>query len=128
VRRHPYGRRLLWGTDTRGQLGDATTIRRNAPVRVAGAGVYSSVSAGVAHSCGVTTSGALRCWGANDQGQLGDGTRESRTVPTPVTAVGGAVARVAVGGQHSCAVLTDGRVQCWGAGRDGQLGRAERGG
>jgi hypothetical protein len=116
-----------WGADHRGQLGDATTIRRNAPVRVAGVGTYVRVSAGVSHTCGVTTSGVLRCWGANDRGQLGDGTRESRTIPTAVGGDLGAVVDVAAGGQHSCAVDGGGRVHCWGANREGQLGDGGRG-
>jgi alpha-tubulin suppressor-like RCC1 family protein len=116
-----------WGADDRGQLGDATTIRRNAPVRIAGLGTYASVSAGAAHTCGVTTDGALRCWGANDQAQLGDGTRDSRSAPTPVLVGNAPVVSVAAGGQHTCAVTDDGRLYCWGANNDGQLGSGERG-
>jgi alpha-tubulin suppressor-like RCC1 family protein len=89
---------------------------------VAGSGTYTSVSAGAVHSCAVTTQGTLRCWGANDEGQLGDGTRDSRTVPTPVRLSEAGVVRVAAGGQHSCALGDDGRVRCWGANRNGQLG------
>jgi alpha-tubulin suppressor-like RCC1 family protein len=117
-----------WGADSRGQLGDATTIRRSAPVRVAGPGTYTAVSAGAAHSCAVTAAAALRCWGANDQGQLGDGTRDSRLVPTTVALNGADVAQVAAGGQHTCALTGDGRIQCWGANRDGQLGDGTTGG
>jgi alpha-tubulin suppressor-like RCC1 family protein len=35
---------------------------------------------------------------------------------------GGGLVDVAVGGSHACAVLTDGRVACWGANGAGQLG------
>lgn len=119
-----------WGMDSFGQLGDATTVRRNAPVRVAGAGVYSHVVTGAAHSCAVTTDGSLRCWGANDQGQLGDGTRTSRSTPQLVRladAVAAApVATVAAGGAHTCAALADGRLFCWGANTQGQLGDGTR--
>jgi alpha-tubulin suppressor-like RCC1 family protein len=76
----------------------------------------------------VTATGALRCWGANDQGQLGDGSRDSRLVPTTVALNGADVAQVAAGGQHTCAITGDGRIQCWGANRDGQLGEGTTGG
>jgi alpha-tubulin suppressor-like RCC1 family protein len=38
--------------------------------------------------------------------------------------VGGPVAAVAAGGYHTCAVLMDGAVRCWGKGESGQLGYA----
>jgi alpha-tubulin suppressor-like RCC1 family protein len=124
------GELYCWGADDRGQLGDATTVPRNAPVRVAGDGQYSAVSAGATHTCGITTLGALRCWGANDQGQLGDGGRASRTTPHAVAlgtaGVSVGVVAVAAGGQHTCAVTDDGRMLCWGAGREGQLGDGAR--
>ena len=59
----------------------------------------------------------MRCWGANGSGQLGDGTTVSAPLTALVTVAGvsGAV-DVAVGTQHSCAVLADGSVRCWGQG------------
>ena len=39
---------------------------------------FSSVSGGLFHSCGVSTSSTAYCWGRNDQGQLGDGTTSTR--------------------------------------------------
>ena len=110
-----------WGANSRGQLGDATTVRRNAPVRVAGSAEFAILSSGAAHSCAASADGAVRCWGANDQGQLGDGTRVGRVVPT-VVRLDDAVANIAAGGQHTCAATTAGQVYCWGANTDGQLG------
>ena len=57
------------------------TQDRNAPVRVAGGHVFSSIRAFGSHTCGTTTSGEAFCWGYNLDGQLGDGTRVNRARP-----------------------------------------------
>ena len=44
----------------------------------------TSISAGAAFSCGVTTSNNLYCWGEGTGGQLGDGTASDQVVPTQV--------------------------------------------
>ena len=43
------------------------------------------------------------------------------TVPVPVTGITNATA-LAANAFHSCAVLADGRVECWGGNNYGQLG------
>ncbi|MCB9665458.1 MAG: hypothetical protein H6732_15200 [Alphaproteobacteria bacterium] len=86
----------------------------------------TSLSAGFAHTCAVWD-GRVRCWGANDEGQLGLG----HTLPIgddelPATAsdvdVGGAAVQVSAGYKHTCALLANGKVRCWGDGSKGQLG------
>jgi alpha-tubulin suppressor-like RCC1 family protein len=44
--------------------------------------------------------------------------------PTPVSDLGG-VAALAVGRAHTCALLRDGTVRCWGSDATGQLGNSE---
>ena len=70
-----------WGNNALGQLGTGSLISAPTPAAVAGANTFSSISAGVAHSCGVTQQGPALCWGANDAGQLGTGTTGSATTP-----------------------------------------------
>ena len=66
--------------------------------------------------------GTVRCWGRNLDGQVGDGTTTSpRLAPVAVPGLTSVVA-VAVGGNHSCALLDGGGVQCWGDNQFGQLG------
>jgi alpha-tubulin suppressor-like RCC1 family protein len=57
----------------------------------------------------------------NDSGQLGNGKMGGFFAPSPVTGITTAV-QVAAGGEHSCAVLQNGTVECWGANGSGQLG------
>ncbi|RYE42381.1 MAG: IPTL-CTERM sorting domain-containing protein [Hyphomicrobiales bacterium] len=112
-----------WGNNGVGQLGNGTTNSSNTPVAVTGRGSgVAALAAGNAHTCVVTSAGAVQCWGWNPQGQLGDGTTTQRTAPVPVNGLGSDVASLAVGANHTCAVTTIGAVQCWGNNGNGQLG------
>jgi len=74
------------------------------------------------HVCARVSDGTARCWGENDVGQLGNGSVSPMST-LPVTVAGLTnVAAVATGGYHSCALLGDHTVRCWGQGVDGQLG------
>jgi alpha-tubulin suppressor-like RCC1 family protein len=95
------------------------------PVRVRGlGGVTVAVSAGTGHSCALNGAGILRCWGRNSEGQLGQGTASSPVLVAQRVRGLGARAPVAVaaGALHSCALLDNGRLRCWGWNEDGQLG------
>jgi uncharacterized repeat protein (TIGR01451 family) len=111
-----------WGYNGYGQLGNGTTTSSSTPVTVSGISNAIAVSAGAYHTCATLADGTLRCWGYNAYGQLGNGTTTNSSVPVTVSGINTAVA-VSVGiVGHSCAALTDGTVQCWGANNYGQLG------
>ena len=132
-----------WGDNATGQLGDGTTTGSAVPTTVSGLPDASSVSAGGGlstaergHTCAVTTAARARCWGRNASGQLGDSTADDRSLPVvvqndidPLTgdahvtlAELTAVSAVSTGGLHSCALVADSTVWCWGANASGQLG------
>jgi alpha-tubulin suppressor-like RCC1 family protein len=83
----------------------------------------ASVSAGEAHSCGVTAGGVAYCWGDNPTGALGDGTTSSSDVPV---AVAGDLrfASISAGYSHTCGVTSGGVAYCWGDNQVGALGDA----
>jgi len=69
----------------------------------------------------------VKCWGANSAGGLGDGTVKSRLSPVSVRdRPGGAslsgVVAISAGYYHTCALLKDTTVRCWGFNRGGELG------
>jgi alpha-tubulin suppressor-like RCC1 family protein len=104
-----------------GYLGDGTTIDKTTPVPVAGGLSFLLVSAGVHHSCGVSTDNRAYCWGRNDFGQLGDGT--TNTALTPVAVAGGRRFRtISVAEYHSCAINMIDVAFCWGTNRYNVLG------
>jgi alpha-tubulin suppressor-like RCC1 family protein len=105
-----------WGVNSRGQLGIATadTLTRFSPVAVYGGFKFTAVTAGVAHSCGLTVDKTAFCWGQNQSGQLGDGTLFSRVAPT-VVAGGLTFQSIGAGEQFTCGLTTAGKPYCWGA-------------
>jgi alpha-tubulin suppressor-like RCC1 family protein len=74
---------------------------------------FRQVSAGDAHTCGVTTDDRAYCWGINDFGQLGDGTTTERLRPVPV-AGGHRFRQVSATVLSTCGVTTTNRLYCWG--------------
>lgn len=117
-----------WGYNGFGQVGDGTSgTSRYVPLDVDGltSGV-STVVAGQFHTCALTTDGDVKCWGANSEGQLGDGTNDPRNTPVTVDlGVGVTATAIAAGEYHTCAVLDDGGVKCWGRNGNGQLGNGQ---
>ncbi len=104
-------------TATAGSLAPATstafTIR--APL------VFSVVSAGYFHTCGVTTSGAAYCWGDNSTSQLGNTSVSVSSLPIQVSG-GLTFAKVVAGRDHTCGVNASGVAYCWGSNGQGRLG------
>jgi alpha-tubulin suppressor-like RCC1 family protein len=132
-----------WGPNTAGERGigepAGQTALPDSPTAVVGVGGNGRLTgvadlvAGRYGVCAILTSSGVDCWGNNTAGQLGDGTLGGASA-TPVAVVGiggpgtltGVTSLAAASGplydSSFCAVLTTGRVACWGNGSDGQLG------
>lgn len=124
-----------WGDNQFGQLGYGRTDNLGDGEAVTSfgyvtlGGLATLIAAGGDHTCAILQSGAVRCWGRNDFGQLGRGNTNNIGDNETVYSAGdldlGAgvmVKDLALGGFHTCALLTTGAVRCWGRNDNGQLG------
>jgi cysteine-rich repeat protein len=133
-----FGDVRCWGSNRHGQLGYASdgidgvganmtpaafgrTVSIGAPV--------ARVALGTDHTCALAVDGAVYCWGRNDDGQLGYGhtdaiADEPGETPESVgpVALGAPAVGIAAGLSHTCALLGNGELRCWGEGSRGQLG------
>jgi alpha-tubulin suppressor-like RCC1 family protein len=110
------GEAYCWGENRYGQLGDATTISRSAPARVATPLRFTAIAAGASSTCGLTTTGRAYCWGQADYGALGNGVvEESSRESSPVQVAGENVYRHIAGGTTYCVLDHADLVNCWGS-------------
>jgi hypothetical protein len=126
-----FGRLGYGNVDNIGRTPD-TTPEKVGPVDLEpgpGTGTAKAISAGFGYTCAILENGTVRCWGANGSGQLGYGnTRnigddETPDSVTPVNLGSNRTAKaISAGNEHTCAVLDDDSVRCWGYGGFGQLG------
>ena len=137
-----------WGLNDVGQLGQGNTVTigddagETAALVSVDLGqdsgspfVAAAVTAGQQHTCALSTLGTVKCWGYvldNALGHtydglelsMGDEPSEMGVALLPVNLAGPAAA-IAAGSSHTCALLTDGSVQCWGGWNDwGELGES----
>jgi alpha-tubulin suppressor-like RCC1 family protein len=117
-----------WGANSKGQLGNGSNQPTNAPVAIPAPFTATSLRGGDAHMSALTSGGTgAASWGSNKYGQLGIGTLKDVNKPTAVAlSLGGGVAflSLAAGERHTCAVVSQGKVACWGDNSMGQLGTA----
>ncbi len=136
-----------WGEAATGQLGQGNTFDKGDDANEMGALLLairfgagrsarrtevsntSSVTDG--HACVILDDASLKCWGNNSNGQLGYGTTDNRgdnpnemnaNIPAIGLGAGRSAKRVAVGNLHTCAILDNNTLKCWGSNFYGQLG------
>ena len=107
-----------WGSNTAGQLGLGTvdSLTHLVPAPIAGSLAFVQLTAGQAHTCGVTTGQEGWCWGQATDGKLGSGTVTQPVEPTPVLIAGGLTwLSVSANAEHTCGVTTADVAYCWGS-------------
>ncbi len=122
-----------WGDGAFGQLGNGGTVDVTTPAPVTGiAGGVSakSVTASEKHTCALRANGAVSCWGGNaaggTEGFLGNG-GGPQDVPNPTLVAGlTGVSAISSSSIHTCALIADGTVKCWGSNGQGQTGNGNR--
>jgi len=130
-----------WGYNKDGRLGVGDTTNRGdslenaitelSPIELAPSYYIETFSCGSRHCCARLENRALKCWGRNHQGGLGLGDTMTRsTEPNqmgdelPFINLGNLIEaeQMSLGGGHSCVIVGNGKLKCWGDNRFGQLG------
>jgi alpha-tubulin suppressor-like RCC1 family protein len=139
-----------WGDNAEGQLGYEDTTDRGNKANQMGSlpnvklgSQVTVISLGSQHACATLYDGSVKCWGFNGHGELGLGDTENRgdsrysctgvwcgntetkmgqNLPAVNLGTGRAATQISVGQSHTCALLDDGSVKCWGWNVHGGLG------
>lgn len=133
-----------WGWNGEGELGYEDTLDRggasgtmgdNLPYVNLGTGrTAKSISVGGSHACAILDNNTLKCWGYNQDGELGLGDLNWRgdapnemgdDLPVVNLGTGRTAKMVSCSGHHTCALLDNNTVKCWGHNSMGQLGQED---
>ena len=134
-----------WGANALGQLGQGHTssigddegeMERILPVNLGSGLIAKTLATGLSHSCALLDNNSVKCWGDNQFGQLGQGrtlnpvgtvaNQMGDNLPAINLGTGRTVKMIQAGNNHSCALLDNDTVKCWGANQFGQLGQGDR--
>ena len=118
-----------WGEGYDGQLGNGGTSDKTTPTPTSSLGtgrIAVAISSGRAHTCVTLDDGSVSCWGKGGSGRLGNGGLSDVNTPTLTSSLGTGRIAVAIssGEYHTCVILDDGSVSCWGKGVSGRLGNS----
>ena len=83
----------------------------------------TAISSGDSFACALSPDGLVKCFGRNEQGELGAYPDEDNHV-APLAVRGMThVTEIASAESHTCALVKNGTVECWGSNTEGELGR-----
>ena len=130
-----------WGAGGAGALGNEGNTNRgdgagemgdNLPAANLGTGrTATAISAGIDHTCVLLDNASVKCWGQSNLGQLGLGVSTQRgsavgsmgdNLPAVDLGTGRTAVAIRTKFNHTCAVLDNGSLKCWGWNISGQLG------
>ncbi len=116
------GKVNCWGKNSKGQLGNASTVSQAKPVPSVGLndGVIQ-LAAGGQQSCALKRD-ALYCWGDDYLDKTSLEVVLSHLTPY-IIPIRMPVKSLYLGGSHSCIIATNNEVRCWGADDHNQLGK-----
>jgi alpha-tubulin suppressor-like RCC1 family protein len=118
-----------WGYMNDGRIGNGNLGGQQlTPISTNSLGVGRSaidISSGFAHTCALLDDGSVVCWGYGSNGRLGHGGTNTKSSPFPVSGISATnpTKQITAGYQHTCALMVNGTVQCWGNNAYGELGR-----
>jgi alpha-tubulin suppressor-like RCC1 family protein len=113
-----------WGKGNSGQIGNNLSLLSNAtPVNTPVSFTVAHLEIGSTHSCAISSIGIAWCWGEFTNGRLGTTAMSNAVNPTATASLGGVASEVAAGGTHTCVLLVNGTVACFGYNDMGQLGQ-----
>ncbi|HXY48305.1 MAG TPA: putative Ig domain-containing protein [Terriglobales bacterium] len=127
-----------WGSNSYGELGNTTCdhcqpTASSVPVPVSGLTGVIGIAAGYKDTCALIVGGAVECWGDNSDFELANSSTTDAYAPVPVVgpsgdnlqgaiAIASSAGQGGIGAGHTCALIYDGTVDCWGDNTYGQLG------
>ncbi len=130
-----------WGNNGNGQLGlGSTATIGDSGVEVGSANNFvnlgtgrtaTKISVGLTHACAILDNATTKCWGNGGNGRLGKGNTSSlgdgaNEMGDNLTAISLGTGRTATEiyalGAHTCALLDNSDLKCWGQNTYGQLG------
>ena len=116
---------LCWGDNLYAELGNnsADGVTPTAPTGLPT--TVTQLAVGGMHSCALA-GGQVWCWGNNTYGELGrDPNTVTRGLPAVVPGLSG-VTSIAAGDNHTCAIVPNNGLKCWGGNGVGQLGNGTK--
>ena len=133
-----------WGKNDKGQLGLSHTENRGDKASQMGdhlpyvdLGTNKTVKAiatGKKHVCAILDDNKVKCWGENHKGQLGLSDTNDRgdkanqmgdNLPYVDLGTNKTAKAIVASHSHTCAILDDNKVKCWGENHKGQLGLSD---
>lgn len=128
-----------WGQSWFGETGTGNASPGRylvtSPTRVTTLERFVQFALGLRHGCGLTADGRVFCWGLNDSGELGATTSVicgdpsipnaalGSCSPTPIAVTTQLrFTAITAGAFHTCGLVANGDVYCWGGNAEGQLG------